>query len=78
MISTYSDGKNIYSIDLMFSYINIFKPKYKSIAVTELLHILNEKCWGDAYNKHKRYSALDVIKKIKNIKMKLKKLKMQI
>ena len=70
MISTYSNGKKIYSIDLMFSYINIFKPKYKSIVITKLLHMLNEKCWGNEYNKDKRYSPLDVIKDKKNKKYK--------
>jgi len=31
MPQTFSDDKKIYSVDMMFAYINIFKPKYTKI-----------------------------------------------
>ena len=27
MVQTYSDNNKIYSVDMMFAYINIYKPK---------------------------------------------------
>ena len=30
---TFSDGKNIYSVDMMIAYINIFKPKSVKISI---------------------------------------------
>lgn len=47
MPQTFSDDKKIYSVDMMFAYINIFKPKYTKIKIDQLLHTLEYKGWGD-------------------------------
>ena len=31
MVQTFSDNNKIYSVDMMFAYINIFKPKYEKL-----------------------------------------------
>jgi len=61
MIKTYSDHNKIYSIDMMFAYINIYKPKSKYVNVKSLLKNLEYKGWG-VPEKNIRYSPLDVIK----------------
>ena len=60
MVRTYSNNKNIYSVDMMFAYINIFKPKPIKIPISELLKNLERKSWGDP-GKNIYYSAMDVI-----------------
>ena len=47
MPQTFSDNKKIYSVDMMFAYINIFKPKYTKIKTDQLLHNLEYKGLGD-------------------------------
>lgn len=48
MVRTYSNGRKIYSVDMMFEYINIYKPKSKYIYITPtLLKNLEYKGWGD-------------------------------
>ena len=62
MVHTYSDSKNIYSVDLMLAYINIFKPNdlIISIDISNYLTTLEYKGWGDPKTKT-FYSPLDVI-----------------
>jgi len=69
MVQTFSDNKNIYSVDMMFAYINIFKPKHKDILVNSLLHTLEYKGWGEP-TKNIYYSPMEVIKNPKNNKYK--------
>jgi hypothetical protein len=47
MPQIFSDNKKIYSVDMMFAYINIFKPTYTKIKIDQLLHNLEYKGWGD-------------------------------
>ena len=47
MPHTASKGKNVYSVDLMFAYINIFKPKITKINVSSINYDMNLKGWGD-------------------------------
>jgi len=47
MPQTFSDDKKIYSVDMMFAYINIFKLKYTKIKIDQLLHNLDYKGWGN-------------------------------
>jgi hypothetical protein len=61
MFQAYSAGKNIYSVDMMFSYIEIYKPKYKRVKVKKLLNNLELNCWGDP-KKGRHYSPIMVIK----------------
>ena len=70
MVQTYSNNNNIYSVDMMFAYLNIYKQRvsYTKILVSKYIQTLNYKGWGDPQN-NLFYSALDVIdnpKKYKN------------
>ena len=47
MVQTFGDGKNIYSVDMMFAYINLFKQKSKSMKVKDLENILYQNVWGN-------------------------------
>ena len=47
MPHTTSKGKNVYSVDLMFAYINIFKPKATKINVNTIYYNMDAKGWGD-------------------------------
>lgn len=67
MMNTYSDNKNIYSVDMMIAYVNLFKPKYVKINVNDLIHNIDYKCWGDPMN-NIRYSPRDVLKNPKKYK----------
>ena len=60
MVQTFSDGKNIYSVDMMFAYINIFKPKYIKVNVKDYLSTLEYNCWGNPKIK-KLFSPKNVI-----------------
>jgi hypothetical protein len=41
MVQTFSDDKKIYSVDMMFAYIHIYKPKYNKINVEQFLKTLD-------------------------------------
>jgi len=56
---TYSDNDYIYSVDLMFMYINKVRPKYEAILVKKLEPQLHIECWGDM---NEKFSPMDVIK----------------
>ena len=59
-VQTFSNNKNIYSVDMMFSYLHIFDHRIVSIDITKLLHNLEYKSWGDS-QKDIHYSPMDVI-----------------
>jgi len=40
MVQTFSNNKKIYSVDMIFAYINIFKPKYVKVNVQNYLSTL--------------------------------------
>jgi len=61
MVHTYSDSKNIYSVDMFLAYVNIYKPKNKFINIDDYLDILDYKGWGDP-KKNLYYSPMNVIK----------------
>ena len=44
---TYHDGKNIYSVDMMIAYLNVYGHPVVKIPLTELTSQLNKKVWGD-------------------------------
>lgn len=58
MPQTFSDDKKIYSVDMMFSYIDIFGPKCQNIEVKKLIKNLEFDSWGGNLEK---YSPLDVL-----------------
>jgi len=41
MVQTFSDSKKVYSDDMIFAYINIFKQKYVKVNVQNYLHPWN-------------------------------------
>ena len=61
MPQTYSDGKKIYSVDMMFAYINLSKPKHVVVDVAKYLRTLEFDGWGDPA-KGIKFTPLDVIK----------------
>lgn len=69
MVQTYSDSNKIYSVDMMFAYINIYNPKSISIDIKSILKTLEYKGWGNP-KKNIYYSPLDVIKNPNNKKYK--------
>ncbi len=54
MIQLFNNDKYVYSVDMMFAYINIFKPKYEMIDVSTLSNNFTYYTWGD-------YTVNDVI-----------------
>jgi hypothetical protein len=46
-IECYSDDKYIYSIALMFAYINLQKPKKNKLETSKLLFNLDLNCWNN-------------------------------
>ena len=48
MPRTSSNGKIIYSVDLMIAYINIFKPKASVIKLSDIHMDLDAKGWGES------------------------------
>lgn len=62
MTKTFSNGKFIYSVDMMFAYVNLFKKdlKIEQFPITSLLHVLEYKGWAN--NKTgELYSSNDVL-----------------
>lgn len=60
MVQTYSDGKTIYSVDMMFAYISVFKPRSRKIKVESYEKTLDFNGWGDP-SKGVKYSPKDVL-----------------
>ena len=60
MQQTYCNNNNIYSVDMMFAYINIYKPKSKYIEISTLQKTLEYDCWGIP-EKNIKYSPMDVL-----------------
>lgn len=68
MPQTFSDNNKIYSVDMMFAYIHLFKPKHTLLEVSDFLSTLEYKGWG-GIKKSIAYSPRDVLanpKKYKN------------
>jgi len=74
MVQTYSINKKIYSIDMMFAYLNIYKHPTISVPVSKLLNALEDKSWGN-HSKKIYYSANDVIKNPKKYKNEMDRIK---
>jgi len=61
MVKLYIGGKKIYSVDLMFAYVNIFKPIAIKINIQDYFDsIINKKVWGNP-KKNIYYSPQDVL-----------------
>lgn len=58
MIRKYVDNNKIYSVDMIFAYINVHKPKSEKIQVISLIDNLKQKL---LINKKKHYSIYDVL-----------------
>ena len=74
MVQTYSNNKKIYSVDMMFAYLNIYKHPTTSVPVSKLLNALEYKSWGNP-SKEKYYSPNDVIKNPKKYKNEMDRIK---
>ncbi len=46
-LRTYSDGKNIYSVDMMLAYINSNKHPNQEFSIEEFIPQLTQPVWGD-------------------------------
>ena len=73
MVQTFSDNNKIYSVDMMFAYINIFKPKYEKINVDQFSKTLDYKGWGDPKN-NIYYSPKQVLENPKKYKDEIKRI----
>ena len=60
---TYNHNKNIYSVDMMLSYINLYGHPIVKMPIEKFIPQLNENVWGE-------WSPMDVIKKIDSKKYK--------
>jgi len=54
---TYHNNKNIYSVDMMLAYINIYGHPIVKLPIDTFIPQLNEKVWGD-------WSPMDVLEKM--------------
>jgi hypothetical protein len=53
MVAIYSVNKNIYSVDLMIAYVNIYKPKFIKVNPNYFIDsIINYKGWGGSIEKN--------------------------
>lgn len=72
MTRTYSSNNNIYSVDMMFSYLDLFDHDVVKINIDDLIHSLEYKGWANWVNKKPKksdyYSAMDVINNQKKYK----------
>ena len=71
---TFSDSDKIYSVDMMFAYVNIFKPSTTDIKVSDHLYLFNENCWGEP-EKNIKLSPGTVLKNPKKYKEHYKRIK---
>lgn len=72
---TMSYGKNIYSVDMMFAYVNLFKPKHKIVNIDLYTKSLKYPGWGHPTNKSQRYSAIDVINNPKKYRKEMQQIR---
>ena len=56
-LKTYHDNKNIYSVDMMISYVNTYEHSVVKLPMDNLIAQLNRKVWGE-------WSPMDVIEKM--------------
>lgn len=61
MVQTFSSNKKIFSVDLMFAYLNIFDHEISTIKISDFIHTLDYKGWGDP-SENVFYSPRDVLK----------------
>jgi hypothetical protein len=60
MVQTFSDDTGTYSVDMMFAYVNLFKPEPVAIRVDDFKRTLSFKGWDD--ERGRRFSANDVLR----------------
>lgn len=61
MVHTFSDNNKIYSVDMMFAFLNIFKHKVSTVEISEYMKTFDYKGWGDV-SQNIMYSVNDVLK----------------
>lgn len=62
---SFAIGKKIYSVDMMFAYVNIFKPTISEVKIVDYEKYLDYNIWGDV-RVNNSFSPLDVIADLKN------------
>lgn len=62
---SFAIGKKIYSVDMMFAYVNIYKHKISEVKIEDYEKYLNYNIWGDIRIDNS-FSPLDVISDPKN------------
>lgn len=60
MVQTFSDNTGTYSVDMMFAYVNLFKPKPSVVRVDDFKRMLSIRGWDD--ERGRRFSAADVLR----------------
>ena len=76
MTNTYSpDGKKIYSVDMMFAYVNIFTPKTISVKISDFTNKLDDNYWGNPNKKGNKISPLMVLNNPSKYKKHMKRIK---
>lgn len=65
LMQTFSNGKHVFSVDMMHAYINLFKPKVVLIPLTLLEYVIDHPGWGEPGS---TYTARDVLKHPKKYK----------
>ena len=75
MVNTFSDDKKIYSVDMMFAYVNIFKPKTINVKLSDLTKHLEDNCWCDPEKKVNKLTPLMVLDNPTKYKNHMKRIK---
>lgn len=70
---TFTLGSNVYSVDLMFSYVNIYKPTPVMMDMKDIEYNLYYTVWND--EKGNKYKPIDVILAPKKYKYDMDKIK---
>ncbi len=60
IIRSYSDSKYIYSVNMMFIFINMYKYKHRKILLNNIINNLHYNVWGSIKSED-RYSPMNVI-----------------
>lgn len=74
MVRTFSDGKKIYSVDMILAWINIFKPANEKVLVSDYVDCLQSAGWYDESSK-KYISPQQVINNPKKYSAEMQRIK---
>lgn len=72
MPQTFSDDSKIYSVDMMFAFLNLYSYPVTEINVKDYTHNMEYDSWADKFGN--KYSAKDVLKSPKKYKDEIKRI----